>query len=108
MRIAIGEFGNETNSFAKGVSDFEKLAPKGWIKAEEIIDICKKLGFDVSEENGEICIEVPNRRLDITIKPDVIEEIARLHGYDKLNETLPKMDLSGSLTPCILGISYVQ
>ena len=68
------------------------------IKAEEIIDICKKLGFDVSEENGEICIEVPNRRLDITIKPDVIEEIARLHGYDKLNETLPKMDLSGALT----------
>ncbi|MBQ8292857.1 MAG: phenylalanine--tRNA ligase subunit beta [Bacilli bacterium] len=69
------------------------------IKTEEIIEICKKLGFYASGNKDEINIEVPNRRLDITIKQDVIEEIARLHGYDKLNETLPKMDLSGALTP---------
>lgn len=73
------------------------------IPTSEIVDICQKLGFSavVSKQDDAkeiVNILVPNRRLDITIKQDVIEEIARLHGYDKLNETLPKMDLSGSLT----------
>ena len=43
-------------------------------------------------------IEAELNALDITIKQDVIEEIARLHGYDKLDETLPKMSVSGALT----------
>ena len=68
------------------------------IPTEEIVDICHKLGFSALVKDEKINILVPNRRLDITIKPDVIEEIARLHGYDQLNETLPKMDLSGALT----------
>ena len=68
------------------------------IEVSEIVDICEKLGFKAALENEVINVMVPNRRLDITIKPDVIEEIARLHGYDQLNETLPKMDLSGALT----------
>ncbi len=68
------------------------------ISKEEIIDICEKLEFKVKEEGEDLVILVPNRRLDITIKPDVIEEIARFHGYDKLNETLPNMSLSGTLT----------
>ncbi len=68
------------------------------IEVGEIVDICEKLGFKATLEKEVINVMVPNRRLDITIKPDVIEEIARLHGYDQLNETLPKMDLSGALT----------
>lgn len=78
-------------------SDVEKyLGVK--IPTLEIEEICGKLGFLATTNEDKINIKVPNRRLDITIKPDVIEEIARLHGYDKLNETLPKMDLSGALT----------
>ena len=41
MRIAIGEFGSETNSFAKGTSSFEMLAPTGWIDAENLISTFK-------------------------------------------------------------------
>ena len=41
---------------------------------------------------------VPNRRLDIEIKQDLIEEIVRMYGYDKLNETLPSMTVEGELT----------
>ena len=68
------------------------------IEEKEIIDILEKLGFKTNKQNDVIEVIVPNRRLDITIKQDVIEEIARLHGYDKLDETLPKMSLSGALT----------
>ena len=41
---------------------------------------------------------VPNRRLDIEIKQDLIEEIVRMYGYDRLNETLPSMTVEGELT----------
>lgn len=43
---------------------------------------------------------VPSRRKDITIKEDLIEEIARIYGYDEIPSTLPVFDqvTSGELT----------
>ena len=69
------------------------------IKEEKIISILKSLGFKVEKVNKELKVLVPNRRLDITIKQDLVEEIARINGYDKLNESLPVMEVSGELTP---------
>ena len=69
------------------------------IKEEKIISILETLGFKVEKENDDLKVYVPNRRLDITIKQDLVEEIARINGYDKLNESLPVMEVSGELTP---------
>ena len=69
------------------------------IEEEKIIAILNSLGFKVVKENEELKVFVPNRRLDITIKQDLVEEIARINGYDKLNESLPVMEVSGELTP---------
>ena len=69
------------------------------IKEEKIISILESLGFKVEKDNKELKVYVPNRRLDITIKQDLVEEIARINGYDKLNESLPVMEVSGELTP---------
>lgn len=69
------------------------------ISKEEINAIFKRLSFESEIINNEVLVKVPNRRLDITIPQDLVEEIARIHGYNKLNETLPKMSVSGALTP---------
>lgn len=69
------------------------------IQEEKIISILESLGFKVEKENDNLNVFVPNRRLDITIKQDLVEEIARINGYDKLNESLPIMEVSGELTP---------
>lgn len=69
------------------------------IKEEKIVSILESLGFKVEKDNKELKVYVPNRRLDITIKQDLVEEIARINGYDKLNESLPVMEVSGELTP---------
>lgn len=61
-------------------------------------NICEALSFGVSIENNQLKVSVPNRRLDITIQQDLVEEIARMYGYDQLEETLPLMNVSGSLT----------
>jgi len=39
MRILIAQFGNETNTFALGSTDFNKLVPGGWTKKEDVIPL---------------------------------------------------------------------
>lgn len=69
------------------------------IPLTKIDEICRLLSFKTEIIGKEIKVYVPNRRLDITIKPDLVEEIARIYGYDKLQETIPSMDVSGGLKP---------
>ncbi len=54
--------------------------------------ILHRLGFDVIPERydaAEFTVKIPSWRLDIEREIDLIEEIARLHGYDKFPNTLP-------------------
>lgn len=65
------------------------------LSCEELLSIFKRLDFKVTIKGNTLEVNVPNRRLDIMIKEDLIEEVVRIYGYDKLPETLPKMPLSG-------------
>jgi phenylalanyl-tRNA synthetase beta chain len=62
------------------------------LDAREIFRILNHLGFDVLPERGgesDFTVRIPSWRLDVEREIDVIEEIARLHGYDKFANTLP-------------------
>ena len=48
-----------------------------------------RLGFSVAKRAGGWRITPPAFRRDVTRDVDVIEELARLHGYDRLPETVP-------------------
>ena len=57
-----------------------------------VFRILKKLGFNLipeGEEDAEFRVQIPSWRLDVEREVDLIEEIARLHGYDKFENTLP-------------------
>jgi len=47
-------------------------------------DYLERLGFDVAERNKNLVVTVPARRVDVSMESDLIEEIGRLHGYDRL------------------------
>src|SRR5262249_23538672 len=58
----------------------------------EVVAILKRLGFELVPEPGtspEFSVRIPSWRLDVEREIDLIEEIARLHGYDKFSSTLP-------------------
>jgi phenylalanyl-tRNA synthetase beta chain len=64
----------------------------GSLETGEIFRILKKLGFTLIPEgqrDAQFRVEIPSWRLDVEREIDVIEEIARLHGYDKFENTLP-------------------
>jgi phenylalanyl-tRNA synthetase beta chain len=64
----------------------------GNLEAGETFRILKKLGFGMvpeGEADAEFRVHIPSWRLDVEREIDVIEEIARLHGYDKFENTLP-------------------
>jgi phenylalanyl-tRNA synthetase beta chain len=58
----------------------------------EVLRILRRLGFDLMPETGEelaFTVQIPSWRLDVEREIDLLEEIARLHGYDKFANTLP-------------------
>ena len=58
---------------------------------KEIIDIFERLGFKVEKNGATLTVYVPTRRLDISIKEDLIEEIGRIYGVDNIQGRLKEM-----------------
>lgn len=63
----------------------------------EMIEILKKLEIEVVDTDGLKAIP-PHYRLDLLKEIDLVEEIARLYGYDQIKMTLPKTSTWGART----------
>jgi len=61
---------------------------------EEINDIFSRLGFSFERDGDDFIVTPPSYRFDIEIEEDLIEEIARLHGYDAIPSHAPRASLS--------------
>ncbi|MRX71793.1 phenylalanine--tRNA ligase subunit beta [Bacillus lacus] len=70
-----------------------------FVSDEDVQSIFDRLGFQAALEGGIFTVTVPTRRGDITIEEDLVEEVARLYGYDNIISTLPVMETKpGTLT----------
>lgn len=59
------------------------------ISSEDVMDVFRRLGFEVTLNNNVFSVVVPSRRLDISIKEDLIEEVGRIYGVDNCEAKLP-------------------
>ncbi|WP_239254737.1 phenylalanine--tRNA ligase subunit beta [Listeria ilorinensis] len=68
------------------------------LEAADIEQIFARLGFLLQVDGEIFTVTVPSRRWDITIEADLLEEIARIYGYDRIPATLPATASTGGLT----------
>jgi phenylalanyl-tRNA synthetase beta chain len=59
------------------------------IADDAVVRILRALGLDVVATADGWSVTAPTRRFDLAIEEDLIEEIARIHGYDAIPATLP-------------------
>jgi phenylalanyl-tRNA synthetase beta chain len=69
------------------------------IPQESVENILRRLGMDVDWNGGHWSVTAPSSRFDIEIEEDLIEEIARIYGYDRI----PEAPVSGELVPAVSG-----
>ena len=105
MRIAICEFGNETNGFRKGISTFQTLSSAGWMEAETLLDRFRNSNsfiggaIKAAEEAGDVVL-VPISSLRTSPGPIIADEAADyIHRH--IAEEL------AAVKDCIDGIYFV-
>ncbi len=71
------------------------------LPAEQVEDILSRLGMDVSlNSDGQAwAVLAPSWRFDMDIEQDLIEELARIYGYEKLPSRVPAGSPSGETVP---------
>jgi phenylalanyl-tRNA synthetase beta chain len=65
------------------------------IPTDEQVGHLRSLGLKVTEKTERLEVEVPPFRLDLTREADLVEEVARLAGFDRLRATLPPGNAGG-------------
>ena len=65
------------------ISSFKKITGFN-IEKKEMIKILNDLGFEIKKDKKLLSLKVPSWRPDIEQEIDIIEELVRIHGYDKI------------------------
>jgi len=64
------------------------------VKAQKMVAILNHLGLKSELKQGKLIVRAPTFRQDLSIPEDLVEEVGRIYGYDKLPLTLPQKDLT--------------
>ncbi|MDN3453365.1 MULTISPECIES: phenylalanine--tRNA ligase subunit beta [unclassified Psychrobacter] len=64
------------------------------IDPSEMVRTLTQLGFEVEQQSAALICKPPSYRFDMSIREDLIEEIARIYGYDNIPSVLPHLQVS--------------
>lgn len=63
------------------------------IPKEAVLDVFRRLDFSCKQDGTTVTVSVPKRRLDISIKEDLVEEVGRIYGVDNIEAKVPVMPI---------------
>ncbi|HEU5459013.1 MAG TPA: phenylalanine--tRNA ligase subunit beta [Pyrinomonadaceae bacterium] len=69
------------------------------VEPDEMVRILNGLGFEPAGEPDRLSFKVPSWRVDVEEEEDLVEEVARHTGYDKIRSELPPANVSGEYQP---------
>lgn len=78
------------------------------LSKEDILNTLEKLDFPYVCNKEEVTVRVPSRRLDISIKEDIIEEVGRIYGIDNIVGNCMHLDVKrGNMDKTNRGIRHL-
>jgi phenylalanyl-tRNA synthetase beta chain len=69
------------------------------ISGGEVREALERLRLPAKQDDDRVTVEVPGRRVDLEREEDLIEEVARIRGYDMIPSSLPGIRQAGGLMP---------
>jgi phenylalanyl-tRNA synthetase beta chain len=69
------------------------------LSADQCVQALGRLGLQVQERDGVITVQPPSYRFDLQIEEDLIEEVARIIGFEQLPHTPPQAPVTAKLRP---------
>ena len=63
------------------------------VPEDAVLDVFRRLGFTYEVNGKTISVSVPKRRIDISIKEDLIEEVGRIYGVNNIEGRLPNLPI---------------
>ncbi|MHB8535536.1 MAG: phenylalanine--tRNA ligase subunit beta [Sulfuricaulis sp.] len=78
------------------------------VPGKNIEAILRRLGMKIKKSASNWSVIPPSHRSDVSREVDLIEEIARVHGYDKLPSRTPRAPMCAPMTDPISGISRLR
>lgn len=67
------------------------------VPRDEAIAILKRLSIDIVENGDALTLTIPYERLDLAIPEDIVDEVGRLYGYEKLPDQLPPPGVTSTI-----------
>ena len=78
------------------------------VSHEEIKEILTRLGFPFTFKDGDFIVKTISRRSDVNLEIDLIEEIARVRGYEKIPAKMPVVELSFEINKKLKDIELIK
>ncbi len=78
------------------------------VSSEEVSNILQSLGFEIRREGESFFVKTLSRRPDINTEIDLIEEIARIRGYDRIPSIMPEERLSITVNKKFKDVEFIK